>query len=227
MEQLRQALKRAGIDAIIAYVDDWFLTAATETEMLKAMAIFREILSSMGWAINEKKTAGPTQRIEALGIVFDTAERCLSLSLEKRNKICTELNAVQSEVASATTTGPSVASMRRLAGRLQYCAIAVPGGTTALREIYTASAPFSTMSSRKAALTRMTLPPSVISDLEWWSSALAQAPATRRLWEVTGRRLCCFEWRFEIDIVLVFFPTWVLASLLSSYPKRASVSLFI
>ena len=63
---------------VIAYIDDFLLTASSKEECNKMFLSFIRLLPEFGFDISWKKVVGPTQRIRFLGVDIDTRTSILS-----------------------------------------------------------------------------------------------------------------------------------------------------
>lgn len=85
-------LKRRGIQAILCYIDDFFLCAETKSECEKAMNILIDVLKNLGFSISWDKSVYPTTRLTFLGIDIDTALEKVSIPPAKLDTVIETLN---------------------------------------------------------------------------------------------------------------------------------------
>lgn len=112
--ELREMMKARGIPVVISYIDDFLLAAPTESDCREALRIALQLLKELGVVVAELKTEGPAQRLEFLGVVYDTCCCSISLAAAKAIKLQSALN----EVACLGTATSS--SLSSLAGRLLW-----------------------------------------------------------------------------------------------------------
>ena len=76
------ALLRQRVIAIVGYLDD--LLRASGSELEENVSIASQTLREFGWVLNiQKSFSVPTQRLEYLGLIQDSLEAKVFLSLEK------------------------------------------------------------------------------------------------------------------------------------------------
>ena len=78
-----QIMKNRGISRILIYMDDFLIITSSQEEGQLAQKELIKVLRELGFHINYKKVAGPSQKLAFLGITFDTVNMTLSLSQEK------------------------------------------------------------------------------------------------------------------------------------------------
>ena len=77
-------LRSLGMKACI-YLDDIFLAAATHDQQMSHLTAARDLLESLGFVINEKKSSQvPTQEVTFLGFVLNSVDMTISLPEAKR-----------------------------------------------------------------------------------------------------------------------------------------------
>ena len=88
---LIRQLRLAGIQ-VFAYLDDWFIWAHSKNACLRALAKVQNVLKARGFIINIKKShLIPTQSIEWLGHVWESAQGILALTPAFREKALRKL----------------------------------------------------------------------------------------------------------------------------------------
>ena len=71
-------MERRGMAGVIAYIDDFLLTASSKEECNKMFLSLIRLLPEFGFNMSWKKVVGPTQRIRFLGVDIDTRSSTLS-----------------------------------------------------------------------------------------------------------------------------------------------------
>ena len=84
-------LKRRGINAIICYIDDFFLTAESKSECKKAMDVLISVLTDLGFSISWDKCVSPCTSLTFLGVNIDTGRSVLSIPSDKLKSTLTTL----------------------------------------------------------------------------------------------------------------------------------------
>lgn len=84
-------LKRRGINAIICYIDDFFLTAESESECKQAMDMLISVLTDLGFSISWDKCVSPCTKLTFLGVNLDTGKSVISIPSEKLKSTITTL----------------------------------------------------------------------------------------------------------------------------------------
>jgi hypothetical protein len=72
-----------GVDSVVNYMDDFFITGDTYAECLANLNIVLAILMRHGWSIAEEKTTRPSQVMTFIGIQLDSRTMTLSIEPEK------------------------------------------------------------------------------------------------------------------------------------------------
>ncbi|XP_068238425.1 uncharacterized protein [Palaemon carinicauda] len=86
-ETIVQQLRLQGVQ-VMAYMDDWLVWVASETECLQASKKVIQFLEHLGFKINAKKSGlSPAQKFQWLGIHWDLESHHLSIPLKKRREI--------------------------------------------------------------------------------------------------------------------------------------------
>lgn len=121
-------LKRMGIDAIICFIDDFFITGASMNDVKRAMNILIHVLVSLGFAISWEKCISPTTRLTFLGVTIDTVAGSLSIPEEK-------INEVKQKIAywNTRTNKASKRDFQSLIGSLSWIARIVHAARPCLR----------------------------------------------------------------------------------------------
>ena len=167
------------------FVDDSLIIAPTRERCVAAYDRLVWLLESrLGWRICTRKTKGPAQRIEFLGLEMDsvgldTKGPCTRLSKERRDEcldILTEF--IQKSVPRRKANRREMAT---LVGKLSFCANAIPAGRCFLARCYRAMHETDEIKTGRAhdydRPIALTTP--AILDLRWWQEALRVAPCVR------------------------------------------------
>jgi hypothetical protein len=160
LQAVRRCMARRGMPSMVAYIDDFFLCAATKEECNDMLLSLIQLLRELGFNISWKKVVGPSQRITFLGVDIDTRDSTLSLGEEKLRVL---------EQRLAFFKGKRRASkqqLQSLAGSLNWACQAVRGGRFFLRWILDAIKPL----RQQRHKTRLTA--EFFADLSWWLSFL-------------------------------------------------------
>ena len=85
-------LRRMGIEAIICFIDDFFISANNIADARRAMQLLIHTLVSLGFAISWDKCVSPTTRLTFLGVTIDTAAGTLSIPMDKLTEVKTAVS---------------------------------------------------------------------------------------------------------------------------------------
>ena len=91
-QSVSRMMKRRNIKAIIVYLDDFWIRAATKEEAKLAMDILLKLLMKLGFSIQWRKLVPPTQILTFLGLEINTIEQTLRLPVAKVQelKLCVQ-----------------------------------------------------------------------------------------------------------------------------------------
>ena len=117
---------RKGFRGVVAYIDDFFIAAATYEECRKWVDILIKLLRKLGFLISWKKVVGPSRRITLLGVEIDTASSTLSLGKDKLQQLQQQLQHF------GTRKRASKQQLQSLAGSLNWACQAIRGGRSFL-----------------------------------------------------------------------------------------------
>lgn len=159
------------------FMDDVFIVADSEADCHAAKADAEAVLATAGAAVNEKGRPPAQRRIPILGIELDTVDMAISLPLDKRYNIGFLLSIALAAVGSEVDL--PVNFVEKLAGKLAYAELAVPGGRSRCASLYDALS-----AARGDAGARDALGPVDLSaaraDLEWWLERLCDPHLPRQ-----------------------------------------------
>ena len=134
-------LRALGIKAVLGYIDDFWVCAPTQVECQHAYEAVIQVLTALGFDVNQKKCVPPTQCLTFLGIELDSnsdgSGRCeMRLPQDKRvlgAQLAREfLNVHESRVYKPYRSS----AYDRLVGFLAFCATVVFGGRLYMNFLY-------------------------------------------------------------------------------------------
>ena len=160
-QAVRRMLKRKGLNATVAYLDDFFIKGNTFQECLDALNLVISLLRKLGFHINWKKVVDPSTRIVFLGIEIDSVNMCMRLPNAKLDQIRTELSLFENRKRA------SKKQLQSLAGKLNFCASVVFGGRVFLRRI------IDSINLLKGDNHKIKLTASIRADISWWQSFMS------------------------------------------------------
>lgn len=146
---------------LIAYLDDFWLTADTAEECQRMLLTTIQILRRLGWMIAWEKVVGPTRQLTFLGVDICSSSMTVTLPHDKLRQFHGLL------VAALSRRSMSKRQMQSLIGKLNWITRCVYGGRTFLRRLINFALPLRTPWHRKR-LTR-----EIFADLRWWLAALS------------------------------------------------------
>ena len=152
---------------IVVYLDDGLEAAAGETEATRASKIVQSTLEQAGFRANtEKSVWQPTQRLQWLGFVLDLARGHIEVLQEKLDSLLTMLT------QATKTTKLSARFLASIVGRIISMGLAVgPVSRFMTRSLY------AVLESRQMWCGMLTLSEEARSELEFWSTSLADYKA--------------------------------------------------
>lgn len=144
---------------IIVYLDD-FLIINTNPEILRHQTDYvLSRLVELGWCINiEKSIVIPTQTIEYLGLIWNTAQNIKCLPMPKIEKITTLLH------KTLRKNWWSWHIAKTILGNINFASFVVPMGKLHCRPIQIEA----NMLPENAKNKKFQLPQPVIKELQWW-----------------------------------------------------------
>lgn len=166
---VRLMLMRRGHLAVVAYVDDFWICAATEHECYTAWITLKEILTDLGFTVNTKKSVPPTTTLTFLGIEL-TSDRDNNSSNIMEARVPKEKLAQLSDMCGAVlhSSDISVKYGQRLLGKLAFVSRVVFAGRTYVRRIIDA------LTIAERLNTRVIVTPSLRLDFQFWIKFAAQ-----------------------------------------------------
>ena len=160
-QAIRRSMVRKGFKGTVAYIDDFFITAATYDECNHWLSVLIRLVRKLGFYVSWKKTVGPTQRLTFLGVQIDTTNCSLSLDNDKLSKLHTQLLAFRKRKRA------SKQQLQSLLGSLSWASNVIRGGRFFLRRV------INTMQPLKHQRHKTKLSLDFFKDLQWWISFLS------------------------------------------------------
>ena len=127
-QAVRRMMARRNYE-IVAYLDDFFIHAATQAECAAIQRTLVSLLRVLGFAISWNKIEGPSKRITFLGIAIDSE----SFTIELPEGKLVEFYAMLQQFAGKKRA--TLRQLQQLAGRLNWACQVVRGGRSYLRRI--------------------------------------------------------------------------------------------
>ena len=112
--ELSEAMRARGIAVVISYIDDFLFAAATEELCAEALRVALELLQELGVKVAPGKTEGPAQRLEFLGVEYDTVAGATRISPRKQQKLSADL------LSASTASVVTAHVLCSLAGKLLW-----------------------------------------------------------------------------------------------------------
>lgn len=169
-QAIKRIMHRKGHPGVVAYLDDFFITAKTFTECLNAYNCLISLLRSLGFRINWKKVVDPCQSLVFLGIKINSVQGTLTLDPHKHENVCSLLK------TTLCKKRLSKLQLQSMAGKLNWASSVVPWGRTHICSLYHTLADLN-KDNHKVLITR------IRDDLLWWLHALSTGSSTRRIWD--------------------------------------------
>jgi hypothetical protein len=158
--RMSQAVKRVmanrGFTKMVAYLDDFLLIGDTFEECDNSWKSLKELLTSLGFPLNDKKLIAPVQKLDFLGITIDTKSCTLSLPNEKLVDIRVTLREFLCKNRLTKL------QLQRIAGKLNFAAKCVRGARTFLRRILNG------INVLKRPHHKLKVQGAIRHDFEWW-----------------------------------------------------------
>ena len=155
-EFIVRCMNRRGYDRVFGYLDDFLLMSDSEGECLKMLFDMLNLLRSLGFYVNYRKTILPTQKIRYLGIDLDSTCMRLFMPEDKLEKLHLLVDEFQ-KLKKCTKK-----QLQQLVGVLSHCSTIIRGGRTfsrrAINLIKTVE--------RQSDMIRLT--DNFREDLRWW-----------------------------------------------------------
>ena len=120
-QAIRRYMERRGMTGVMAYIDDFLLTASSKDECNKMLLSLIRLLRELGFNTSWKKVVGPTQRIRFLGVDIGTRTSTLSLGEDKLQQLRQRLLQFKSKRRA------SKQQLESLAGSLNWACQTVSG----------------------------------------------------------------------------------------------------
>jgi hypothetical protein len=160
---------------IVVYLDDFLIIHHNPVILSQQSNFIHEYLTKLGWHINvQKSVLVPSQKIEYLGIIWDTKLNLKQLPNPKIRKVTTLIQELLKNQSWTWWLS------KVLLGNLNFASFVVPLGRLHCRQIQIAANRLSKKEKHKKAL----IPAVVVKECQWWlqniqrSSAIHQNSAT-------------------------------------------------
>lgn len=183
--------RQAGLrDVFIAvYIDDFAVFAPTEAQCRTARDILRAHVTAMGCRFKASKGQDPTQQPTLLGLTFNTRSMTVALPPDRRFNLCVLLAFVTAWSDAGQRLPRGLA--RKLAGKLAFASLVVPGGMGRI-------APFWDAAEGDAASVSDADPiGSVSSAARWWLGRLCTHELAAPLIDLTPSGITPFLTSFS------------------------------
>ncbi|CAK1578823.1 unnamed protein product [Parnassius mnemosyne] len=150
---------------VIVYLDDFLLANQDPVKVQNDAKMTVQFLVKLGWIINmDKSLQSPSQRIEYLGIEWDTIRNTKALPKKKISSLRKDLNNV------LTSQRWSWQSAKSLLGKLNFASFVIPLGRLHSREIQRAANILPEGLARK----KFPTPRKAFQQCQWWIQNLEE-----------------------------------------------------
>jgi Reverse transcriptase (RNA-dependent DNA polymerase) len=168
MAEVLAVARSEGCSRAIVYMDDFLVMGDTAEECQRNLDIIIAILERQGWTIAADKTTTPAQRIEFLGILFDSVTMTMSIDATKADAVLYKLDfaiATLSHLQVGSQIVVNTEVLQSLAGNLVWFSGVVTCGRLFTRPLY------DLLLHRNRRLTE-SLRGRLSESLEWWRATL-------------------------------------------------------
>lgn len=181
------------IDAEV-YIDDWLFFHLMENMTATQLKQFECLCDYLGIIVNHKKSEGPAQALNFLGLRMDLLSCKLQLPEEKRQRY--RANILRLTLAD----NPSMDLLAQVAGQIVHIASVHRHGWSHTQPLWDVLYAEDTMWTKKA-LKRASFTQSseLIECLIWWAKALA-SPIERKIWIASNNSLLLWEQSTAVTI---------------------------
>lgn len=167
MKPVISLLRSCGFLSTI-YLDDILLISNTYESCVREVSYTVSLLQSLGFIINKEKSAlHPNTNCKFLGFIIDTEKLQISLPNEKIHKIKKEIDKFK------ILTRCKVREFARLVGLLTSACPAVEYGWLYTKELERCK--YLNIKEDNNYDKYMTIPPSILPDLAWWSRVISNS----------------------------------------------------
>ena len=146
---------------VVAYLDDFLVIGKTFAECKKGMIELHDLLTSLGFVVNEEKLVYPTQHLTFLGIDIDTKQRTLALPKPKLEELR------QLIISMLSKKWLTKKQLEHCLGKLNWAAQLIPGARVFMRHMINLLTECKSHRRRSVKTNR-----DVVADLEWWKTGL-------------------------------------------------------
>uniref|UniRef100_A0A2A4K1K2 Reverse transcriptase domain-containing protein n=1 Tax=Heliothis virescens TaxID=7102 RepID=A0A2A4K1K2_HELVI len=148
---------------VIVYLDDFLIANQDPIKLQKDAFKTVQFLQKLGWIINmDKSLQVPSQRIEYLGIEWDTFHNTKALPKKKISSLRRDLNKLLSSQRW------SWQSAKSLLGKLNFASFVIPLGKLHSRKIQRAA----NLLPEKSARKKFPIPAKAFEECKWWMQNL-------------------------------------------------------
>lgn len=175
---LTHALRALGVRVVCCFVDDFTIAARTREAALQARAVVEAVCQQLGVALSPDKWAGPTQRLEQLGLEVHTCPPRLAVSSSKVFQY-TYLAALLYLIAT-TADLPAAARFQappelcnKVAGKLGWASGAVVGARPVMAPLWHLMERAQRVGGRSVDVSGLA---GLQSSLHWWLAAASWRP---------------------------------------------------
>ena len=152
-----------GVESVVNYMDDFFVTGNTYAECLANLNVVLAILKRHGWSIAEEKTTRPSQVMTFIGIQLDSRTMTLSIEPEKAAAVLFKFKLAQEALLLGNLTRSIVYS---LAGNCMWFSNVITVGKLYTRPLFDMLKTWNSDASHlKAKFERA---------YEWWDATLSK-----------------------------------------------------
>ena len=159
-DSITRYMSRLGY-TVVSYLDDFLIIEATQDKCQIAFELLLNTVQQLGFSVNWQKVEKPSQKMTFLGVDINSVKECLSLPMDKLNKLKTELNCWKLKCKATKK------DLQRLIGKLNWAARVVRGGRTFLRRL------IDLMCTLKRPLHHTRLNACSKADILWWANFIS------------------------------------------------------
>jgi hypothetical protein len=169
-QAVKRLLVKKGLKAIVVYLDDFLVMAATFQECLQAYSLLIQTLRSLGFQINWQKVVDPCQKVTFLGVNIDTVAGTVALDPSKLTSFIDCVKEFRQKKRA------SKRQLQHLAGKLSWASNVIDWGKLHTRGIFNAIAHLKKAHHKH----RMK---ELYGDLEWWLFHLTHTHNQKHIWD--------------------------------------------
>jgi Reverse transcriptase (RNA-dependent DNA polymerase)/Reverse transcriptase-like len=169
MAEVLAVARSLGCERALVYMDDFLVMGDSREECQRNLDLLISILTRQGWTVADEKTSLPAQRIEFLGIVFDSLSMTMSADPSKADAVLYKLEAARSSVdalLSGRARAFDVEIIQSLAGNLVWFSGVITCGRLYTRPL------FDLLKARRSLVVSAPLVGRLAEALDWWTMTL-------------------------------------------------------